>query len=169
MVPEGTRAVSAPDSMLLMSTQWLGERTAFHIRQGSCLCLKQVVSKACWKGQWGLAPRACCAMSLLSQDAASAQKWNASSIERDNERKGSKGIETQIISVQRRAWLALVWRWNHVQSAPAECCLKSCKQADFEEAWKHEHVEAETHLPVQFSMHLSETAQILYIASMHFS
>lgn len=37
----------------------------------SCLCLKQVVSKACWKGQWGIAPRAGCGMSLLSQDAAS--------------------------------------------------------------------------------------------------
>lgn len=54
-------------------------------------------------------------------------------MEKDNERKGSKGTETQIISIERRARLTLVFTQQLV-----ECCLKSCKQADFEEAWKHE-------------------------------
>lgn len=48
----------------------------------------------------------------------------------------------------------LGWLWCEdgimFSQQSAECCLKSCKQADFEEAWKHEHVEAETHLSVQF-------------------
>lgn len=124
VVPEVTSAESAPDSMLLMPTQRLGERTAFHITQDSCLCLKQVVSKACWKGQQGLTPRAGCAMSLLTQDADSMQKWNMSSMEKDNKRKGSKGIGTQIISVQRRAWLTLEWRWNCVPSEISRVLFK---------------------------------------------
>lgn len=173
MVAEGTRAESAPDWAFLMSTQWLGERTAFHIRQDSCLCLKQVVSKACWKGQRGLAPRAGCGMSLLSQGAASMQKWIVSSMEKDAERKGSKGIETHRLSVFREE---LGWLWCEdgilYTQQSAEWCLKNCKQANFEEAWKHQHeacVEAETHLPVQLLKHLSKTASVLHIVSIHLS
>lgn len=122
----------------MLSTQWLGERTAFHITQDSCLCLKQVVSKA-GKASEGLHPEQAVAWAYSFRMLPPCR--NGTCLVRKQIMKGKATKESRHrLSVYREE---LEWLWCEdgivLTQQSAECCLKSCKQPDFEEVWKHEH------------------------------